>query len=87
MRTILPEMSVCRDSDFSIHHRDTAVKRKMKQHADIRTHAKPCKIQIGDRKKTHCKIQIGYWYDKINTTSCLHLLSQISRLGPERKAP
>ena len=48
MRTKLPNMSVRRDSDFSIYHHDTAVTKKMKQHADIHTHAKPCKIQIGD---------------------------------------
>ena len=48
MRTKFPEMSVHRDSDFSIYHRDTAAKKKMKQHADIRTHTKPCKIHIGD---------------------------------------
>ena len=48
MRTKLPEMSICRDSDSSVYHHDTAVKKKMKQHADICTHAKPCKIQIGD---------------------------------------
>ena len=46
MRTKLPEMSVRRDGDFSVYLRDTAVKKKMKQHADIRTHAKPCQISM-----------------------------------------
>ena len=60
MRTKRPEMPVRRDIVFSIYHRDTAVKKKMKQHADIRTHAKPCKIQIGDtvlvRQDKHSKL-------------------------------
>ena len=60
MRIKLPEMSVRRDSDFSIYHRDTAVEKKMKQHADVCTHAKPCKIQTGDtvlvRQDKHNKL-------------------------------
>ena len=64
MRTKLPEMSIRRDSDSSIYHRDTAVKQKMKQHADIRTHAKPCKIQIGDtvlvRQDKHNKLSTRF---------------------------
>ena len=48
MRSKLPEMSVLRDSDVSVYYHDTAVKKKMKQHADVCTYAKPCKIQIGD---------------------------------------
>ena len=53
-------MLVRSDSDFSIYHRDTAVKKKMKQHADIRIHANQCKIQSGDtvlvRQDKHNKL-------------------------------
>ena len=57
-------MSVCRDRDFSIYHHDTTVKKWMKKHADIRTHSKPCKIQIGDtvlvRQDKHNKLSAPF---------------------------